>query len=186
MINFKPSSDSRFQKKRGRCHVCVISWKASWLIKATRLWQHGVVSVEYMTELPMHAPLVTSGSQGHLCFLCLLYTFALPKRIWPGKVSCVVSSVSVDISLIWTISNSFTIIALLERGSALFVSTELVDMVGRVPSGYTLSRWRSLRHSLPLMPLIEPHLKQWKQLSTPAVLHELLCRRRNCDWLPDA
>ena len=36
MIKFRPSSDSCFQKK-GRCHVCVISCKASWVIKPTRL-----------------------------------------------------------------------------------------------------------------------------------------------------
>ena len=41
----------------------------------------------------MHAPVVTSGSQRHLYFLCLLYTFALPKRIWPGKVSYMLSPV---------------------------------------------------------------------------------------------
>ena len=85
----------------------------------------------------------------------------------------------------------FTITALLERGGTLFDSTKLADMVRRIHSGYTMSHWRSLcpfPHAR-LHPLakwsVEPHLKQWSQLSTPAVLHELHCRRRKCDWLPD-
>ena len=61
-------------------------------------------------ELPGHAPVVTNGLQRHLSSLCLLCIFALRKRIWPGKVSYVVSSVSVDISLnnSWHLQNHYT------------------------------------------------------------------------------
>ena len=92
----------------------------------------------------------------------------------------------------WTMSNSFTTAAWLERGRTLFASTELADMVRRICFGYTLSRWRSLCPfpDTLLHPLakwsVEPQLKQWSQFSTPAILHELHCRRRNCDWLPYA
>lgn len=140
-------------------------------------------------ELPGHAPVVTNGLQRHLSSLCLLCIFALPKRIWPGKVSYVVSSVSVDISLnnSWQLQNHYTA----WKRRYLFASTEPSDMVGQVRSNYTLSRWCSL---LPfpdtlLHPRakwsVEPHLKQWSQLSTPAALHELHWHHWNCDWLPD-
>ena len=42
---------------QGGCHVCVISCDASWAIKTTRLRQHGVVSVEYITRCQNNANL---------------------------------------------------------------------------------------------------------------------------------
>ena len=89
-----------------------------------------------------------------------------------------------------TTSNS-TIAALLERGGTLFVSQNLQTWWDESAPA-TPWRWRSLCpcSDARLHPLVkwsvEPHLKQWSQLSITAVLHELHCQRRNCDWLPDA
>jgi len=121
-----------------------------------------------------------------ICLSSLHVCFSKEDMAW----KCLVLLVFL-LAFPWTISSSFTIIKELERGGTFFASTELAEMVGRIHPGYILPHWcnlclfpDALLHPLEKLS-VEPHLKQWPQLSAPAVLHELHCRRRNIVRLRD-